>query len=276
MAGIKVFGERNTGTRAIIRMINAVDGVQVVRGSAQNPAILEECTAALEDIEANERGVWKRVYREAVKDVRQENLGPLGAWKHAAPRYTEAYESEDVRVIFMVRNPYSWALSLFRHPYHMLAERPASLTAFLTRRWLTLRRDAVDTPVLDSPMRLWTLKLAAYAAFRDAGETGRSAVIRFEDFVAAPDKALSRTLEGFGLRTGPIAAIPAPTKPGGKAGVDRRQYYATEAWRKELSTTDVALINGMVDWDIAARFGYQRMCPSEVSARTAQRLQLVR
>ena len=272
MTGIKVFGERNTGTRAIMRMIASVEGLHIERGNAPHPQFAE----GLANVEANERGIWKRIYREALKDARQDSLGPLGAWKHAAPHYCEAYKNADVKVIFMVRNPYSWALSLFRHPYHILADRPRNLTGFLSQRWLTLRRDGLAMPVLDSPMRLWTLKLRAYAAFRLAAGSGRTAIIRFEDFVHAPESELARTLAGFNLPNAPIVALAEPTKPGGQSGADRQRYYAGEVWREALTPTDVALINAMVDWDIAAAHGYQRICPSEMSAPTTPRLQLVR
>jgi len=117
---IKVFGERHTATRAIIKMIDEADGV----GGAGHPGVkardLQPYREMFDQLLEVMNGPWKKVYREAVRDLQDDKVGPVGAWKHAAPRYGGEFKTYDVRVLFTVRNPYSWIVSLHKRPYHYL------------------------------------------------------------------------------------------------------------------------------------------------------------
>ena len=261
---IKVFGERNTGTRAAIQMIDAASGV----GGAGHPGVPQRKLRGFVEQEAALDGVfkdaWKKVYREAIRDQKSAAAGPVGVWKHAAPFYHSDFKRFDVRVLFLVRNPYSWALSLHRRPYHNMGARRADFAEFLGVPWMTLGRDQVDK-ILPSPMDLWSLKLSAYRQFaRDARRDGMpSAVMTFEDFTHDPVGALTEAAEVVSGKVVAFTPVAGSTKKDGVKASERRDYYANELWRADLTAQSVALINERVNWDIAQHFGYARLDPSD-------------
>jgi hypothetical protein len=262
---VKVFGERNCGTRAAIRMITDAKGVD----HYAPPALDAHTESAFVHwsglIETAHDGPWRRMYRETLLDMRYAARGALGAWKHAAPIYEDDYRREGVNVLFMVRNPYSWILALHRRPYHDLAQRHVGFDIFLRRVWHALGRDGVE-PFLRTPLMLWNRKLAAYTRFAHMahGQNLRTAFLRFENFVDAPQIALMQTLRELGAAPGALAPL-HPTKPMGRSARERKHYYGCEAWRADLCAEDVAYINTIIDWDLASLFGYARLNPSEFS-----------
>ena len=265
---IKVFGERNTGSRAVIRMI---DGSSNLRG-AGHPGVSREVLQPFRDRMASfdemDAGPWKRVYKEAARDSFEELLGPVGAWKHTAPLFSKEFVHHDVSVLFLVRNPYSWALSLYRQPYHIIGPRRTDLLSFLKEPWLTLGRDRVER-ILSSPLDLWTLKLAAYRRFERHAEAAGVpyATLRFEDFVADPAGALTTSLQGLADGVIDINVLETPTKPKGMDAKTRQDYYAREAWKADLTGPSVALINAHIDWALAESYGYARRDPDDFPSK---------
>ena len=261
---IKVFGERNTATRAVIGMVDAAEGIQGVAHEGVSVEAIEPYNEMISRVEAAYRGPWKRVYREAIKDLRAEHLGPLGAWKHAAPAYDPAYRTEGVGVIFMVRNPYSWISSLHRRPYHNMGKRMPTLVEFLDLPWMTVGRDNLDR-ILPSPAMLWPLKVRAYRAFEAAARADGlgCAWVRFEDFVQWPVPTLTRALQALGIPHEGLSALARSTKPYGALPRERRSFYGRELWRDALCRGSVSRVNTHIDWSLAEDFGYARLTPQE-------------
>jgi len=156
---IKVFGERHTATRAIIKMIDEADGV----GGAGHPGVkardLQPYREMFDQLLEVMNGPWKKVYREAVRDLQDDKVGPVGAWKHAAPRYGG------------------------------LGAPKADFLEFLKFPWVTMGRDRVEQ-ILGSPMDLWSRKLEAYQTFEAAALADGTPVetLKFEEFVQDPKK----------------------------------------------------------------------------------------
>jgi len=254
---VKVFGERNCGTRAIIRMLRAFDGVSL-RISKPEDLDFERIR---ETVNTSFNGLTRQLYEDALMDARDEVLPAAYAWKHAAPKVDESYARHGVYVLFAVRDPYSWIASFFRNPHHARAPVPTKLEDFLQQPWLTMRRDNI-APVLASPMQLWNEKLRAYQAFSKAGPVA-FATLRFEDFVLSPVKVLSRALETFSINTKGLKEVEQATKRGGQARKERLLYYKSRAWEADITPESAALINQLVDWDVARGFGYTRRDPTE-------------
>lgn len=254
---VKVFGERNTGTRAVVRMLRAHKGVSV---GFPNPK-----TAELEHLErrVHEKleGFALELFTDALDDMRRAPLGGHSAWKHAAPVVDESYAAKNASVLFLVRDPYSWIAALFRNPYHARAPLPETLAAFLEQPWLTVQRENI-APILLSPMALWNLKLRAYRDFALAAPVP-STVLRFEPFVLDPVGALSGALQQFGISSKGLVEAEEPTKRQGVDREARQKYYKSKAWEQEISAEAAQLINEYVDWDVATSFGYHRRDPAE-------------
>ncbi|MBL1437272.1 MAG: hypothetical protein COB08_013865 [Rhodobacteraceae bacterium] len=257
---VKIFGERNTGTRAVVRMLRAQKGV-----SPGAPGYKKHDLDALENrINEKLEGFHHELFSDALDDIRRSRLGGHSAWKHAAPIVDESYAAKKASVLFLVRDPYSWIAALYRNPYHARAPLPDSLEAFLEQPWLTVRRENI-APILMSPMELWNAKLRAYHAFAAAAPVP-SSVLCFEEFVLNPVEALGAALTGFGISAKGLEEAAEPTKKQGIARDARMHYYKAKAWEQEISPQTAALINTYADWDVAAHFGYLRRDPAEFSA----------
>jgi len=247
---VKVFGERNTGTRAVISMLQAAQGVRAVSPKDPMPD-LDRLTARVEETLTRFR---RTLYRDAIRDIQDSRLGGISAWKHAAPQIDSSYADKRASVLFMVRDPYSWVASLCRNPYHARAPRFDRLEDFLTFPWITLARDNVG-PLLESPMLLWNAKLRAYLEFSKAAPVP-STVLHFEDFVLDPVAALGKALAQLEIRADGLAEIGASTKENGRDHAARQARYREEHWKREITPEAARLIDSFVDWDLAAEFGY--------------------
>ncbi|MCF6271891.1 MAG: hypothetical protein L3J37_01685 [Rhodobacteraceae bacterium] len=259
MRKVKVFGERNTGTSAVMQMLGSMEGV-----STSSPRIPTPDIDRLEEkVMAKLEGFYRELYIDALLDESRSRNRGLSAWKHAAPVLDDSYAEKSASVLFLVRDPYSWAVSMYRQPYHKRAPKAESLLEFLDRPWLCMARDNLR-PVLESPLDLWSGKLRAYRVFSDVGPVP-STVLQFEDFVQAPVFALGAALAVFGIGSDGLAEIPRPTKPDGMEAADRRAYYAGESWKSSLDPAAATLINERIDWDVARSFGYAPRDPADFS-----------
>lgn len=256
---IKLFGERNTATRAVKQMLRATNGVNLINAKRPDDLGNVEWARLMASINLYISKDWRKVYVDALRDNVAHHSAPLAMWKHAAPRWHSSFLEQDVATIFCVRNPYSWALSMARKPYHMKGARTGDFLSFIKRPWLTERRDNTDI-VLSSVMELWNKKLRAYADFADQAEQvgGQYCYLRFEDFVQDPSAALADTLHCFGARahTQPIAVS---TKPNGMPLDALQTYYAQEHWKRRLTAPTVQAINSVLDWALVDQFCYQRL-----------------
>jgi hypothetical protein len=256
---IKLFGERNTATRAVKQMLRATDGVTLFNTKRPDSMGNVEWANMMASINLYIQDDWRKVYVDALRDNVAHHNAPLAMWKHAAPVWHDDFAAQNVRTIFCVRNPYSWVLSMACKPYHMKAKRTGDFQTFIKRPWLTERRDNTDI-LLRSVMDLWNNKLRAYADFADQAElsAGEYAYLRFEDFVADPTAALTETLAQFGS----VSVAPAmrqSTKKNGKKLSDLQTYYKNEAWRDRLTAPTVQAINDLLDWPLVDQFCYERL-----------------
>jgi hypothetical protein len=257
---VKVFGERNTGTRALIRMLAAQQGVRMQPAGEKGAMNLPQNTDLRVVIEETYKGKWRKVYRDALRDNEQALACPTKAWKHALPIWDEAFTAKHAHVVFCVRNPYSWALSLARRPYHQKGPKTTRVLDFVSQPWLTVSRDNMEA-VLRSPMELWNGKVAAYGAFmRQADVPTR--VIQFESFVTDPEGEVRKVLTDFGIPFGDVRSV-EPTKNPAMTLEDISAYYRREDWKKSLTAEVVGAINGSIDWELAAQYGYYQLNPEE-------------
>lgn len=252
---IKIFGERNTGTRAVAQMLRPVRGITTgfrLPDEKSLGLVAMQLMATLEK-------AHPEVFPEFQIDIRVTSGKAVHAWKHSAPPIDGSYAATNASVLFLVRDPYSWIASFFRNPYDVRGGHPDTLAAFLKRPWSTMKRDNIG-PDLDSPMRLWNEKLRAYLAFASAAPVP-STVLYFEAFVLEPVASLHAALARFGIAAEGLAELDGPTKPNGKRREARVRYYQTNAWEAEISPEAAALINHYVDWDVATSFGYHKRAP---------------
>ncbi|GEM_PF-1233448 len=256
---VKIFGERNTATRAVKQMLRATDGVTLLNSKRPDELGNVEWANLVASINLYIQDDWRKVYMDALRDNVAHHNAPLAMWKHAAPEWDDAFAVQNIKTVFCVRNPYSWALSMACKPYHMKARRTDDFLTFVKRPWLTERRDNTGI-ILRSVMDLWNNKLRAYADFADQAELsgGQYAYVRFEDFVENPSVSLSTTLHAFGASVAPDP-INESTKNHGKPLSVLQKYYGNEEWRNRLTAPTVQAINDLLDWPLVDQFCYERL-----------------
>ncbi len=240
------------------------------RGDADRPD-LEDLRQKVEQMS---RRSWRKVYLDALMDMEVSAGGPLRVWKHGIATWQSDYATRDIKVVFTVRNPYSWFLALARRPYHRRGLAAHSLIEFADHPWMTLERDGLDR-VLDHPMVLWNAKTASYGPFREAAAAAglTTAQITFEEFVADPVATVTEVMTVLDIPIGQIAPLEMSTKEDARPLSQITEYYRTERWKRWLTRDLVALLTDRIDWQVAAQYGYQPLDPQDfpqsLDARTA-------
>ncbi|MBB5516352.1 hypothetical protein FHS89_002383 [Rubricella aquisinus] len=256
---IRVFGERNTGTRALAAMIESC-GFRTTPGPVMRGAHPDELL--LQDrIECCFDGTWRQFYTDLLRDTRAARRGALAQWKHAAPSYDGSFANAGAAAVFTIRNPYSWAVSMLRRPYHIRGPRPETLDELLARPWATVGREGLE-PLMPGIMALWVEKVISYRRFARLAEMEGvpSTFIRFEDFVADPVAQATMALTALGHAD----EQPEPvenTKSDGRSVADIQAYYQQEGWRAALNDEAIRMINDQVPADLMAAYGYERLSP---------------
>lgn len=217
------------------------------------------------------RGKWLDEYIDTINLDNRNRVGGVAAWKHAAPYFDPSFAKAEASVIFILRNPYSWLISLYKRPHHAKGISCETLEQFIDFPWMTIAKDRV-APVLNSPMNLWNEKLSAYADFQECCDIPFYQ-IRFENFVQNPVETLAAALVSFGFETDGLAAIPLSVKNKSHSATGLADYYAQEKWRQRLTRQSVALINQHTDWQVAKRFGYEKLDPKQFPIEISQEFQ---
>ena len=259
---VKVYGERNTGTRALVAAVEANFAVRLMAPSRRpKPAEIEA------EVKRRKRFLaWGRPLREAIIDEASEPLVDSDfGWKHAAPPLGAIARQPEraARALFLVvtKHPLFFLASLHRRPHHDLVRRwPApTLSRFLRQRWRPVARDLVGADDLASPVDLWRVKAEAYR--RLIGAVPRALHVRYEDFVADYDGTLDRIAAALG-EPSRAWARPEPSTKGDALGFeDYARKYDLANVGQGFFREDVAFVNARLDPDLLAFFGYAPLAP---------------
>jgi hypothetical protein len=237
---VKIYGERNTGTRYLAKLLVRNLDVELLDGAA--PWVLRKLFGSNE---AARDLYFRASYRR--------NLG----WKHAmapSPEQLWRLAVEDVLFITLTKNPYAWLLSLHRRPYH--GHTAASFADFVQARWPAVGRE--NSPGgYANPVVLWNEKNRSYL---NLGRAACAHNLRYEDLVCDPETVIAGLAQAFDLprKRAHFQNVDESTKPEpDKRFGDYRSYYLEERWRSKLDPTVLPLINAHLDEALMAHFGYQ-------------------
>ena len=242
---LKLYGERNTGTNYLSRLLQTNLDVALLGGTA--PHALQHLRRYFSDDE--------RLIDAYFRWSHPFNLG----WKHAATSSHSQHPLNPARptgFLFLVRNPYSWLLSLHKNPYHQSPIKNMGFEAFLDRPWQIHQRDAVAERPLN-PIQLWNVKVRSYLDFSDQ----RKILVRFEDLLENPEHWVAQIAHQFDAKPTQqyFTNITPSTKTDGRRYDDYRDYYRHERWKEKLNTQLVERINRDLDQDLLTRLGYPRL-----------------
>jgi len=257
---MKVFGERNTATRAVSMMLQNLKSVTLAVPRKDFP----DLDAIEEKVFQYPNHMRKALWLDALNGERFSRLGAVSDWKHAAPRIDDSYQQVGASVIFLVRNPYSWIWSFSQRRYHSRTPWHPDFRAFIDQPWMCLKQDNVG-PFVTSPMHLWNKKLLCYQRFKESN-CAPNVVVRFEEFVQEPVETLCEALNTFEIPSEDLVALREGTKTGKTGGEIRTDFFRSEGWRKYFSRSTVELVNDTVDWNVAQMFGYEKLDPKDFPA----------
>jgi len=247
---LKIFGERNSGTTFVQRLLAQNLPVRILPG-----------------------GVPRVIYRglpfEFVRDMwfrwtDRRNLG----WKHAFPDVENIRKfslRKPLAVVCVCKNPYAYLLSLFRRPYH-LGFSEGNFFSFLNTPCSIVRRERAPG-VFQNPVELWNSK---NRAFLDLSLSNLPAMLlRYEDVLANPEAAVEKISRGFQLkRQGQFRGVYLSAKGDkGRKFDDFQLYYLKEKWRDELMQREVEFINRFLDADLCRDLGYDVLNPGDFGKR---------
>lgn len=247
---VKIFGERNTGTRLLRSLVESI------RAGTVLPSTAEEIDPAA--FRAIQQTCWKDpITREAAIDRIFLGLSPREAWKHCATDFDTVDAFSDCVVLITVKHPAAWLVSLVSRPYHALSTPPETLRRLLEFQWKTVGRERLDERTF-TPIQLYNEKIRSYRHFveqlREASITFK--VLRSEDLILN-QAAVFRTIAGIiGCPHARFKPIEASTKSPGVQAQHYFDYYAHERWRDELAGVHDSM-NGEVEWDQLRAFGYE-------------------
>ena len=244
---IKIFGERNTGTNYLSKLIKLNFDNEILKDSAPRLPLL------------NKNEFFKDLF---FKYTQNKNLG----WKHSFVSEEfigERLNSSDIKIIFLVKNPYSFLLSLHKRPYHNEKSKNLTFQKFLTSSWKTVGRENYNAG-FSNPTELWTKKSGAYLSVTEKYPK-RTMIIKYEDVVTDPKSMLTElaTFLGVEFDKNRFVNVTKSTKNDSKSFKDYAKYYIEEQWKSKLTSENLESINSFLDNRVLSELDYKKIEPNE-------------
>jgi hypothetical protein len=258
MHDIKLFGERNTGTHALKELIETNSSSRCAPSTARE--VQKDVSRQLSRLKRLERlGIFRQKVqkkKENIIDRVFEDVEAIHCWKHCATLFNSVQSLEGVGVVFLVRHPASWMLSLYKNPYHILPPPGGTLKDFVSHQWQPVGRERLGSRSFN-PLELYHRKLASYSTLQE--QLGAAGIpykcINFEELVT-DQTAVFLKIRGLLRDPGKILSpVLRSTKASDKTLEDYANYYKHEKWRSELGEA-AQPINDQIDWELVGKFGY--------------------
>ncbi len=267
---VKIYGDRNTGTRVLARAIEANFPVRLLK-----PGFRPREAELAAEVKRRRGFLARRApVEEAVIDAAAEGLVASDfGWKHAVPPLATiaAARGRTAKCLFVLvtKHPLFFVASLHRRPYHDLVLRfpKPSLARFVHQPWKTVGRELMDGATLASPADLWRAKAEGYRALLATVPHGLH--LAYEDFVADYDGALDRIAAALGRPGRPSGGWKRPeasTKGDEANFADYARRYDRARAGEGFSAADAAFVEARAGAELMAAFGYApaaRVGPSQ-------------
>jgi len=167
---------------------------------------------------------------------------------HQFPTYTNG----DIHIV-LVKNPYSWLLSLWKKPHGSFQFRQKyiylSFDEFLRTEWRKYS-NAVER---------YNDIYKSYIDFLE--QRGNAFLIRSEDLQRNPEAILKELSKHYDLKLRPFKNIDKEVNSGGNliGKFNRLKYYLEEEWKSKLTKEDISFINKNVSKKIFEKFNYEQL-----------------
>ncbi|GAM56245.1 hypothetical protein JCM19231_2499 [Vibrio ishigakensis] len=244
----KVYGERNTATNYLIKLLSInFPRINILR-STVDPSVLPKNV----NLPASDR---EKLIDNYFESSFSSNLG----WKHSFICSDKLRKHKEILsktlIITITKNPYSWLLSFYRKPYHRLNDYYDDFRGFLKPEWRTVGRDGLDDLYL-SPIEIWNLKNRSYVDC----EVGNVLNIKSENLIINPKVELDRISQAVFNRDCEIFCnYFRSTKSDKKDSEYYKSYYKNEIWKKEIKREDIKYITERLDFSLMKKLRYDEI-----------------
>lgn len=243
MKKLKLFGERNSGTNYLDKLIHLNLEAEVLKGVVPNLKFFTLFEFS------------KTIY---FKYTAKNNLG----WKHAKVNVEalKAYNHfEKVCFVTITKNPYTFLLSLMKKPYHRKGDKPKSFLEFLESNWHLTKRENISKSFVKNPIELWNMKNGSYKKLKEV-YPNKTLNIKYEALLKDPKIVIDEIGRFFNLQMKQdFVNYTSSTKPTSKTFGDYQKYYLQEEWKEDLSQEEITLINQHLDDAVVQFFKYQKL-----------------
>lgn len=200
-------------------------------------------------IEINRDILFKCLYKQTL------------GWKHAEVPvfgFGDKEYPEGSCFVALVKNPYSWLVSLHRRPYQGRRHsfwRALPFDEFLRTPWPTVGREGSEVRVFANPIQMWVAKVGSYERLSSLGPTCR---VRYEDLLANPENQIKKIAYSLDLASSSerFHDLSYSTKRDGKSSDYYRQYYLGERWLDAYNTEQIRFVNSHLDRKLMSTWDY--------------------
>jgi hypothetical protein len=246
---VKVFGERNTGTNYVHKLVarNTKNTILLKHGAND---VIEEQVASFSECQ-------RPFVRELLIDnLRIEEFDQNFGWKHAfitpeklklSPLFNDCF------FIFISRNPFRFLFSLYNNPYNVYLKNWNNVGEFLRSRWFLTHRDNLGLPYVSNPVLLWNIKTKSYLETSKALE---NAVFFKYEAVVSDYSAFLYSLDPYLLLKAPRKNIDKSTKGDDLTFSDYAREAANMSPCKYFCREDIEFILSQLDEDLCDKLDY--------------------
>ena len=175
---------------------------------------------------------------------------PEFGWKHRlAPSKEELSDSAKQQVIFvcLVKNPYSWLLSMHKRPYHHESLKELSFSEFLKYSYGDYR----------NPIVMWNTKINSYVQLENYVD--RFMFVKYEDTLVDFKKIIIDFADQFTIQKPEFYKNIKNQLSNSNRVIAHHfhlEYYLEEKWKRRLHSHHVEQINSFLDKDLMEKFNY--------------------
>ena len=208
IARIKIYGERNTGTRFLRTLCQRNFHAEVLPQDffRERAQVLKFCAGFQSELAVygRHRNLIRAILVNRLFDLEHERrMREMLGWKHMRPPVAllKAEPALAAATLFLVtvKHPVFWALSFQRHPYHdFLRPRRMEFSDFLRRIFIPMWRDNLDAAYCPSIVDMYASKVDGYRELARLGVAFE--LVRYEDLVRDVPGTVRAIAERHGLR----------------------------------------------------------------------------
>lgn len=260
MKEVKIFGERNTGTNALKRIIENNSKSICLPGTVQDVDSshrLKFKKWKLLQLSTGKSELWYK-RRQAAEIDKIFSKQPLtNKWKHSATYTHDVIQLQNVTVLFCIRHPVSWIYGLWKKPYHALQPTPNEFKEFIKVDWELMERDNLNTRTL-KPVELYIEKLNSYIDIIEKLQAKKInfKIIKMEELILQQESVFENIKNVLLSPNLEFSKLSNSTKSKNLDLEYYKYFYGNEIWRTEISK-HIADITDQIPTELYKYFDYE-------------------